>query len=103
MRRSNYLGIAAAVAASVIAFAAPGARAQLVCDEYAGDPAEGTPEWTQRDADNVSCGEQRAADADASPAFQAKYNARMAIEQDEFATVTAPEWAAEPNRQHAGA
>jgi dienelactone hydrolase len=82
---------------------APAARAQLVCDEYAGDPAESTPEWTQRDADNVACGNQKATDADASPAFHAKYDEQVAIEQQEFATVTAPEWAAEPNRQHAGA
>jgi dienelactone hydrolase len=78
------------------------ARAQ-VCDEYAGDPAEGMPEWTQRDADNVVCGNQKAVDADASPAFQAKYDEQVAVEQIEFATVTAPEWAAEPTRLHAGA
>ena len=36
-----------------LAAGAPAARAQ-VCDQYAGDPAEGTPEWTQRDADNVA-------------------------------------------------
>src|SRR5262245_11012863 len=102
MRRSNYFAIAAALVAGV-ALATADARAQLVCDEYAGDPAEGTPEWTQRDAQNVACGEQRTADANASPAFLAKYDEQVAIEQIEFATVTAPEWAAEPNRQHAGA
>ena len=90
------------IASLALAAGAPAARAQ-VCDEYAGDPAEGTPEWTQRDADNVSCGNQKASDADASPAFQAKYDEQVAIEQVEFATVTAPEWAAEPNRPHAGA
>jgi hypothetical protein len=100
--RTNRWLIAFAIGAGIAA-SAPGARAQLVCDGYAGDPAEGTPEWTQRDADNVACGEQKASDADASPAFQAKYNERVAIEEQEFATVTAPEWAAEPNRQHAGA
>ena len=102
MRRSNFLRLAAALVIG-IAWAPPAARAQLVCDEYAGDPAEGTPEWTQRDADNVSCGQQKADDADASPAFQAKYDEQVAIEELEFATVTAPEWAAEPNRFHGGA
>src|SRR5213593_1855291 len=96
MRRSNYLGIAAAVAASVIAFAAPGARAQLVCDDDAGNPAENTPEWTQRDANNVACGYQRYQDAADSPAFLAKNQQQVAIEEIEFATVTAPEWAADP-------
>ena len=37
-----------------VALAAHGARAQLVCDGHADDPAPGTPEWTQRDADNVT-------------------------------------------------
>jgi dienelactone hydrolase len=90
-----------AVALAVgVASLAPGARAQLVCDEYAGDPAENTQEWTQRDADNVACGNQRLQDADTSPAFQAKFNEQVAIEVIEFATVTSVEWAAEPNRQH---
>jgi dienelactone hydrolase len=94
MRRSNYSGIAAALAAGVVL--ASGARAQLVCDEYAGDPAEGTPDWTQRDANNVACGYQRYQDAADSPAFLAKNQQQVAIEELEFLTVTAPEWAADP-------
>ncbi len=71
-------------------------RAQLVCDEYAGDPAEGTAEWVARDLANVACGYQRFSDADLSPAFLAKQLEQTAIEEIEFATVTAPEWAADP-------
>ena len=100
MRRSNYFAIAATCAA----LAASGARAQLVCDDYAGDPAENTPEWIQRDANNVACGYQRYQDAAASPAFLAKNQEQIAIEELEFLTVTAPEWAADPIvRVHAGA
>jgi dienelactone hydrolase len=71
-----------------------------VCDQYAGDPDAGTPEWRDRDANNVGCSYQRHQDAQASPAFLAKHHEQVAIEEVEFATVTAPEWAAEPNRQH---
>jgi hypothetical protein len=95
MRHSNQLWITAALAVG-ITVAAPSARAQLVCDEYAGDPAEGTAEWTQRDADNVACGYQRILDADASPAVLAKEAQQLAVEVDEFANVTVPEWAADP-------
>jgi dienelactone hydrolase len=95
MRRSNYFWLTAALAAGV-AFTAPSARAQLVCDDHAGDPAEGTHEWTQRDATNVSCGYQRYQDAADSPAFLAKNQQQVAIEEQEFLTVTAPEWAADP-------
>jgi hypothetical protein len=84
--------------AAVAAFAAAGARAQVppVCDQYAGDPAQGSVAWTQRDANNVDCGYQRHRDAQESPAFLAKDQAEVAIAQQEFATVTAPEWAADP-------
>src|ERR1700752_1886591 len=102
MRRSNYFTLAAVAAAGLL-FAASNAHAQAVCDDDAGDPAENTPEWTQRDANNVECGNQKAADADASPAFQAKYNEQLPIEQLECATVTAREWPPEPNRYHGGA
>lgn len=88
-------------AALTISLAATAASAQLVCDEYAGDPNEGTQAWTERDANNVACGHQRYQDAADSPAFHAKFQEQVAIEEIEFATVTAPEWAAEPNRQHA--
>jgi len=90
-----------ALPVALLAFAA-GAQ-ELVCDAYAGDPAEGTPGWTARDAENVACGHQRYTDAAASPAFLAKQLEQVAIEEEEFLTVTAPEWAAEPERLHAGA
>jgi predicted dienelactone hydrolase len=96
--QNRWLGIVAFAAG--VATVTPAAHAQLVCDEYAGDPAEGTPEWTQRDAENVECGNQKFSDADASPAFHAKYDEQVAIEVIEYATVTQPEWAAEPNRLH---
>jgi hypothetical protein len=82
-----------AVAAATTAIAA---NAQLVCDEAAGDPAEGTPEWIGRDTTNVACGHQRYQDAAGSPAFLAKNQQQVAIEELEFLTVTAPEWAADP-------
>ncbi|MGH7897025.1 MAG: hypothetical protein ACREQQ_03685, partial [Candidatus Binatia bacterium] len=94
--------LVAAGCAAVVVSLGPGARAQLVCDEYAGDPAEGTLEWTERDAQNVVCGYQRQIDADASPAFLAKFLEQTAIEELEFLAVTAPEWLAEPNRLHVG-
>jgi len=72
-----------------------------VCDQYAGDPAPGTQAWIERDAHNVACSYQRHQDAQASPAFLAKDAEQQAIESAEFASVTAPEWAAEPTRQHA--
>lgn len=80
---------------------APAARGQapLVCDEYAGDPAFGTPEWTERDADNVACSYQRQVDAQDSPAFLAKHQEQVAIEVAEFPSTLA-EWAAEPTRLH---
>jgi dienelactone hydrolase len=74
-----------------------------VCDQYAGDPEPGTEAWRDRDANNVACSYQRKTDAQSNPAFLAKYAEQVAIEHAEFTTETAPEWAAEPNRQHAGA
>src|SRR5258706_2725899 len=79
-----------------LALAANAAHAQLVCDDDAGNPADGTPEWTQRDTTNVACGYQRYQDAADSPAFQAKDQQQVAIEEQEFATVTAVEWASDP-------
>jgi dienelactone hydrolase len=92
MRRSNYF----AIATVCVAFATSGARAQVVCDDDAGNPAENTPEWTQRDTTNVACGYQRYQDAADSPAFLAKNQQQVAVEELEFLTVTAPEWAADP-------
>lgn len=72
-----------------------------VCDQYAGDPAFGTNDWTARDVNNVSCSYQRHVDSHTSPAFLAKKEQQDALEAAEFATVTAPAWAAEPTRIHA--
>lgn len=71
-----------------------------VCDQYAGDPDPGSLAWQARDANNVACDLQRHQDAQLSPAFLAKYQQQVAAEVAEFTTVTAPEWAAEPNRLH---
>ncbi len=102
-RRITALGCA--LAAALALAGARGAIAQegqpLVCDAYAGDPEPNTQEWSERDANNVACGHQRYVDAEQSPAFQAKFQEQVAIEEIEFATVTLPEWAAEPNRIHA--
>src|SRR5436190_11849408 len=67
-----------------------------VCDQYAGDPDPGTPEWTARDVNNVTCDYQRKTDAQSNPAYLAKLAEQSAVAAAEFATVTAPEWAAEP-------
>jgi dienelactone hydrolase len=77
----------------------PSNTAPGVCDEYAGDPEFGTQEWTDRDTNNVSCAYQRREDAQTSPAFHAKHQQQVAIEEVEFASTLA-EWAAEPNRLH---
>jgi dienelactone hydrolase len=71
-----------------------------VCDQYAGDPDPGSPEWLQRDAHNVACSYQRFDDAQSNPAYLAKVAEQNVLEAQEFATVTGPEWAAEPQRKH---
>jgi len=71
-----------------------------VCDQYAGDPAAASQAWTERDAHNVACAYQRLQDAQSNPAYLAKVAEQNAIEHEEFAMVTGPEWAAEPNRKH---
>jgi dienelactone hydrolase len=115
MRTRSNLAIAAAVLiVSGAASFAPGAGAadaptqdgppntsHGVCDQYAGDPAAGTPEWMQRDAHNVDCSYQRLEDAQSNPAYLAKVAEQQKVEAEEFATVTAPAWAAEPNRRRA--
>jgi dienelactone hydrolase len=97
-------GVALLLAASAQAAptqTVPPNTAPGICDQYAGDPSPGTPQWTDRDTNNVGCSYQRHVDAQTNPAFLAKDQQQIAIEELEFATVTAPEWAAEPNRQHA--
>ena len=50
----------------------PSVGAQSVdCEGPAGDPQPGTPEWEQREQNNVYCGEQRFWDTSANPAFAA--------------------------------
>src|SRR3954469_21560284 len=57
-------------AISWLALAAPaGAQAPPDCDGPATDPAPGTAAWHQREEDNDYCGEQRARDTAANPAF----------------------------------
>ena len=65
------------LAAAVLA--AP-AAAQYDCTGPAGDPAPGTPEWHARELAEASCGEQRAADTVANPAFHAAALANTARE-----------------------
>ncbi len=95
-----WLGTAILPASAAVPTSSP-TVAPVVCGKYAGDPAPGTPAWTARDLTNVACSYQRHVDAQTSPAFLAKQAEQIAIENTEFATVTAPEWAAEPNRLHA--
>jgi dienelactone hydrolase len=62
---------AALLLAAVLASCAPAARAAAVpdCDGPPSNPAPGTPAWHQREQDNDYCGEQRAYDTEANPAF----------------------------------
>ncbi|MDX6665995.1 MAG: hypothetical protein QOG68_2201 [Solirubrobacteraceae bacterium] len=60
---------AALVAAFVLTPAAAHAGADMSCLAAAGNPAAGTPEWQQRDTDNVRCSTLRNVDQLGSPAF----------------------------------
>src|SRR4051812_30570290 len=53
-----------------MALAAP-AQAAPDCDGPPGDADAGTPQWDQREADNVFCGPQRSPDPQATPAYSA--------------------------------
>jgi dienelactone hydrolase len=97
---SVLIGLAAAPIASATPPRTPDVTPG-VCDKYAGDPAFGTAEWTARDLNNVSCSYQRHVDSHDSPAFLAKKAQQDALEAVQFASVTAPAWAAEPTRTHA--
>src|SRR4051812_48874470 len=48
-----------------------GAQAPADCDGPPTNPAPGSAAWHQREQDNDYCGEQRAADTEANPAFAA--------------------------------
>jgi dienelactone hydrolase len=65
-------GAAAALCLALLAApahaAAPG---EPDCDGPAPDAQPGTPQWEQREADNVFCGEQRSRDTAANPAYAA--------------------------------
>ena len=78
----------------------PPNTASGVCDQYAGDPDAGTPEWSARTRTTSSARTSGSPDAQANPAYLAKVAEQNAVEAQEFATVTGPEWAAEPNRLH---
>jgi dienelactone hydrolase len=64
---------AAAIAAAVfvLAGAAQAAPGEPDCDGPAPAVAPGTPEWQQREADNVFCGSQRSSDTSANPLYSA--------------------------------
>jgi dienelactone hydrolase len=60
------------LAATFVASVGSAAAADVVdCTGPAGDPAPDTPEWHAREAREASCGEQRAHDTAANPAFHA--------------------------------
>jgi dienelactone hydrolase len=92
MRRSNYF----AIAAVCVAFAGSARARQVICDERRGQSRGEHSGVDERDSTNVACGYQRYQDAADSPAFLAKNQEQVAIEELEFLTVTAPEWAADP-------
>src|SRR5688500_3830061 len=50
---------------------APAAHARAACDGPPPAAQPNTPEWTQREADNVECGEQRSRDTQSNPAYTA--------------------------------
>ena len=60
---------AASLALLALAGSAPGAHAQADCDGPAPDAEPNTPAWTQREADNVECGNQRSRDTESNPAY----------------------------------
>ena len=60
--------MALTVAVAGASYAAPG---DPDCDGAPAEAQPGTPEWDQREDDNVSCGEQRSRDTAANPAYQA--------------------------------
>ena len=69
MAGARLAGLVLAVA--LLAVTSPAARAQAPpdCDGRPTNPAPGTPAWHQREQDNDYCGEQRAYDTAANPAF----------------------------------
>src|SRR5947208_6509492 len=65
MRRLSPLAIA------LVSMLVPSSAAADSCSGSPGDPAPGTPAWHARELREVQCGEQRAADTAANPAFAA--------------------------------
>jgi dienelactone hydrolase len=62
----------ATLAAATALFTAPGdAAGQPDCDGPPPPAQPGTPDWNQREADNVFCGSQRSLDAESNPAYGA--------------------------------
>src|SRR3954447_9864045 len=60
---------AATMGMGAAAQAAPPVGVDMSCVAPAGNPAPGTPEWQQRDAENVACSTERVRDQLLSPAF----------------------------------
>jgi dienelactone hydrolase len=73
VRVRGVICVAAGAASLWLSAAAPalGQQPAQDCAGPAGDPAPGTPEWDQREDDNVFCASQRNADTSANPAYQA--------------------------------
>jgi dienelactone hydrolase len=63
--------LAAVAAAALVAAPQAHAAGEPDCDGPPPAAQPGTPEWNQREADNVFCGSQRSADAQSNPAYQA--------------------------------
>ena len=59
------------IASAALTLAPPAGAGTADCEGPAGDPQPGTPEWHQREAGNVYCGEQRFWDTTSNPAFAA--------------------------------
>jgi dienelactone hydrolase len=66
--RALLTSAAVAIALAAPAHAAPG---EPDCDGPPAAAQPGTPQWDQREADNVFCGSVRSADATSNPAYQA--------------------------------
>ena len=72
-RSARVLSVTAAVVAAM-ALAAPASSAtpgEPDCDGPAPEAAPGTPQWEQRESDNVFCGQQRSADTQSNPLYTA--------------------------------
>src|SRR4051812_43159653 len=69
-RIATLLSALALLSAPAVAHGQAGPR-EPDCDGAPPAAEPGTPEWNQREQDNVFCGSQRSADAQSNPAYQA--------------------------------